>query len=1012
MDTEEDYRRVIEVPCQDGATIDLDPDQLQDVGDVILLLTTEKPELGIWLEIIDHYRRQSKWDEFEQLCQVAIDSDIKIPEDREKRRQHRDNSGKLWALFSAFLMEQAKETSDPAKRNSLKNRARQLITKGKQVKANKANNLHEAYLKLMDAEDRTGRAEQKARDKDLKDARVLFDIVLTEDTRDSIARIGVARVDYMQGKYEDALQHFRAVLGDRPDCPVGIRVAIALCLAQLGRLDQATAAFARVLELEPHNVTALVATAVLEMNKAEDSSLAEGKKLLKEAYSLDNNNPNILNHLANLFFIKGAYDKVLSLSRHAQNCRPTAAQRAETMFHMARVYHIQENYDEAFKHYYKAVHEDPAFVLPHFGVAQLYIEKRKYDKAIEHMEIVYKHQPGNYESMKVLASLYAQQDSRTQRNKAKSLFQQITTLRPFDIEAWIELAMLHEAEEPAQAVELYERAIKDLEAVAASQVTPELKNNLGAVYFLVERYDKAEAAFRDAFIMTENMRQQADEATDGQALGVTIQYNLARTMEATNRINEAIIIYKQLLKEHPAYVDCYLRLGTIARERGDFLNAKQYYDDVLHFKEDGYSEMCLANICLANDGHKKPGMDRHAARQRYEKVLRADSHNIYAANGIACVLALDDEYSASKDILLQVREAVGTDRRAAQIWTNLAHLYVKQESFMEAIQLYKAVLSRFFHNRDTDILSYLMRAEYKAGLYHDAMKTSQKLVHLEPTEDRHWFNLAMCQLQVSKITIDATHNLRVAQVDRCERLLRMAEEQFIRLGKPEKRVRYNFRRAETGKQGCRDILQQLVGLRERTVRAEEEERLRQEEKRAKRLEAEELRRQQEEAQRQAQEEAEERLRIQIQQFEEEKRDLKNITEEHVKMPRAKRTKQDEQFIDDQGVSDSEEEGEEGARSDGNEGDEATPKPKKKKQQSARRRRAKVAARSAAAMERDEEEAAAAATESSNGRFKSSDIVLSDSDDDDDMVAANEALAQMRANRARTADHDPLQDEED
>lgn len=48
--------------------------------------------------------------------------------------------------------------------------------------------------------------------------------------------------------------------------------------------------------------------------------------------------------------------------------------RAESCYQLARALHVQGDYDQAFQYYYQATQFAPAhFVLPHFGLGQMYI---------------------------------------------------------------------------------------------------------------------------------------------------------------------------------------------------------------------------------------------------------------------------------------------------------------------------------------------------------------------------------------------------------------------------------------------------------------------------------------------------------------------------------------------------------------------------------------------------------------------------------------------------------------
>lgn len=63
-------------------------------------------------------------------------------------------------------------------------------------------------------------------------------------------------------------------------------------------------AFERVLDLDKDNVSALVALAILDMNTLEQEAIRRGVESLGRAYQIEQENPVVLNHLANHFFYK------------------------------------------------------------------------------------------------------------------------------------------------------------------------------------------------------------------------------------------------------------------------------------------------------------------------------------------------------------------------------------------------------------------------------------------------------------------------------------------------------------------------------------------------------------------------------------------------------------------------------------------------------------------------------------------------------------------------------------
>ena len=76
-------------------------------------------------------------------------------------------------------------------------------------------------------------------------------------------------------------------------------------------------------------------------------------------------------------------------------------------------------------------------MLPHFGLGQMYIYRGDMENAAQCFEKVLKAQPGNYETMKILGSLYANSDNEDKRRIAVTHLKKVTEQYPEDVEAWI-----------------------------------------------------------------------------------------------------------------------------------------------------------------------------------------------------------------------------------------------------------------------------------------------------------------------------------------------------------------------------------------------------------------------------------------------------------------------------------------------------------------------------------------------------------------------------------------------
>ncbi|KAJ8982269.1 hypothetical protein NQ317_007241 [Molorchus minor] len=359
--------------------------------------------------------------------------------------------------------------------------------------------------------------------------------------------------------FRGALAFYKKALRTNPNCPAAVRLGMGHCFMKLNNQDKARLAFERALQLDPKCVGALVGLAILKLNLQQPESIRTGVKMLSKAYTTDSSNPMVLNHLANHFFFKKDYNKVQHLALHAFHNTENEAMRAESCYQLARAFHVQGDYDQAFQYYYQATQFAPAaFVLPHFGLGQMYIYRG---------------------------------DSENSLNSF-----------PDDIEAWIELAQILEQSDLQGSLNAYGTAIQILKKDVQAEIPTEILNNVGE--------ENLEEALGRAKTEAEHDPQYYN------SISVTITYNLARLNEALCLFDKSEKLYKDILKEHPNYVDCYLRLGCMARDKGHIYEASDWFKEALRINTehpDAWS--LLGNLHLAK-AEWGPG------QKKYERILK------------------------------------------------------------------------------------------------------------------------------------------------------------------------------------------------------------------------------------------------------------------------------------------------------------------------------------------------------------------------------------------------------
>lgn len=116
---------------------------------------------------------------------------------------------------------------------------------------------------------------------------------------------------------------------------------------------------------------------------------------------------------------KKDYDRVIALAKGAYASTNVEEIQAESLFFLARVYHVREEIDLAYKHYVKSCKLAPKLPPAHFGLAQVLVMMEKYDEAIKHLKIVIEMSPKATDALALLGLLKVHAASNIQGKNAK-----------------------------------------------------------------------------------------------------------------------------------------------------------------------------------------------------------------------------------------------------------------------------------------------------------------------------------------------------------------------------------------------------------------------------------------------------------------------------------------------------------------------------------------------------------------------------------------------------------------
>uniref|UniRef100_A0A0E0EB52 Uncharacterized protein n=1 Tax=Oryza meridionalis TaxID=40149 RepID=A0A0E0EB52_9ORYZ len=779
-------------------------DQLPaDASDILDILKAEQAPLHLWLIIAREYFKQGKIDQFRQILEEG--SGPEIDEYYADVKYERIAILNALGAFHTFLgkVERAQQ---------------------KEVHFKEATQCYNRASRIDETEPSTwiGRGQLCVVKHDLQMASDSFKIVLDEDGSNFPALLGQASVYFLMGDseqqhkkaldyYRNSLDLYKRALRAYTSCPAAVRLGIAFCRYKLGQSDKARQAFQR---LDPENIDALVALAIMDLqtNEGKCSVLSTNKNPFFTNFPLKSRNLHIaggirrgmekmrrafeiypyctlaLNHLANHYFFTGQHFVVEQLTETALSSSNHGLLKSHAFYNLARSYHSKGDIETAGRYYMASVNEiskPQDFVLPFFGLGQIQLKFADYKSSLASFEKVLEVHPENCESLKAIGHIYAKSG---ENDKAIETFKKVTRIDPKDHQAFMELGELLVQSDWATAME-YLKTARNLLKKAGEKIPIELLNGIGLLHFEKGELEMAEQSFKEALgdgfwvsiidgsvgssvvnwsiqYRDQSFFQQLEEEGTPLELTwdkVTTLFNYARLFEELHDTVKASLFYRLIIFKYPDYIDAYLRLAAIAKEKnnlqlsieliGDALKIDDKYPNALsmlgslelqgdetwltakeHFREakdasegkDTYSMLQLGNwnYFAANRPEKKApkfeATHREKAKELYLNVLKQHRGNMFAANGIGILYAEKAQWDIAKELFTQYQNCL-----------------------------------RKFYNTDATILLYLARTHYEAEQWQDCRKTLLRAIHLAPSNYLLRFNkFSASTLQKTKRTVD------------------------------------------------------------------------------------------------------------------------------------------------------------------------------------------------------------------------------------------------------------------
>ena len=345
------------------------------------------------------------------------------------------------------------------------------------------------------------------------------------------------------------------------------------------------------------------ALAIVEMQIARTASTTEEAKteivsLIEKSYKADKNNPLTLKLIAEHHFQKGNFQIASDICDFALNVlesyrRPDSIAKenqtfrkdiellkSEIYFILGKVKHVQQAYTEAQEFYLKATKCNEKNLAAQFNLGKIYFHNQIYNQAEQCFEtIVYtpKHKDC-FEALRLLA-----QTKNMLKNfpAAVELFKRVIELNPKDLDATIEIAQIYEYNDSRTALVYYEKALqiarsnvaeaKKLGVEGVVVVPPEILINVGTFSLEVGKISEAMGSYEEAIAAINQLLTNKNTGEDKEkllAMKITARFNVAFAFEQLDQCDKAERLYKEILDEEPTYLDAYLRLAYMKRDKG------------------------------------------------------------------------------------------------------------------------------------------------------------------------------------------------------------------------------------------------------------------------------------------------------------------------------------------------------------------------------------------------------------------------------------------------------------
>jgi tetratricopeptide (TPR) repeat protein len=322
---------------------------------------------------------------------------------------------------------------------------------------------------------------------------------------------------------------------------------------------------------------------------------------------------------------------------------------------LAEIYAEQKNAGKAEEEYRQAIALEPDNEEAKLGFVRLCLKTDQPDKALDELKIAMNVNPANREIHHLLGETY---EKKGELKRAEQEYRLAGINRSVEL-----MQQIRSGNESIKAGD-YEKAVMELRsALREKPRDPATLQKLGDTYMAAGRDDEALATYKEAI----RIRESSD-----------IHYNLGILYERKGLFDEAVVEYRQALKNSIKNTDIRRRLAEIYTMRGSFPQAIEQYKELIRTNNDNpLYHLKLASIYSSTRNYKD-------AISEYRETIRIDPDQFEAHKELAVLYRktrMDDEAET------EYKEALRLKKDDSDSRNSLLALYVKKRKYDDIISL-------------------------------------------------------------------------------------------------------------------------------------------------------------------------------------------------------------------------------------------------------------------------------------------------------------------------------------